>query len=142
MAEPKVGEPYHQEYYKGEAEDAGKVLAIDESVTGPTGSYDQVVKTEDTTPLEPDLVEHKWYAHGRGLRPGEVRQGRRREGHPREDHPARDGQGVSTILPVARRSSSVSSASAAASRPNVAPTGGSMAPDSMWGSRASHWPRT
>jgi hypothetical protein len=67
LAEPTVGTKYRQEYYEGEAEDVGKVLATDESVTGPTGSYDRVVKTEDTTPLEPDVLEHKWYAPGVGV---------------------------------------------------------------------------
>jgi hypothetical protein len=66
-AEPKVGESYYQEFYKGEAEDQGKVLATDESVTGPTGSYDDTVKTADSTPLEPDILEHKWYARGVGF---------------------------------------------------------------------------
>ena len=66
LAHPKVGATYQQEYYEGEAEDVGRVLATDQSVTGPTGTYDKVVKTEDTTPLEPDLVEHKWYAPGVG----------------------------------------------------------------------------
>ena len=36
-------------------------------MTGPTGSYDNVVKTADTTPLEPELLEHKWYAPGVGF---------------------------------------------------------------------------
>jgi hypothetical protein len=66
LADPKVGARYQQEFYKGEAEDVGEVLATDESVTGPTGRYDRIVKTEDTTPLEPGLVEHKWYAPGVG----------------------------------------------------------------------------
>ena len=66
LAEPKVGSTYQQEYYKGEAEDVGEVIARDLSVTGPTRTYDDVVKTEDTTPLEPGLVEHKWYAPGVG----------------------------------------------------------------------------
>ncbi|MGH3458396.1 hypothetical protein [Aeromicrobium sp.] len=67
MAEPKVGATYYQEHYKGEAEDEGEVLAIDESVTGPTGSYDNVVKTADSTALEPEILEHKWYARGIGF---------------------------------------------------------------------------
>ena len=67
VADPKVGRTYHQEYYKGEAEDVGEVIATGESVTGPTGTYDRVVTTEDTTALEPDLVEHKWYAPGVGI---------------------------------------------------------------------------
>ena len=67
MAEPKVGAAYYQEFYKGEAEDQGEVLALDESVTGPTGSYDGAVKTADSTALEPDVLEHKWYARGVGF---------------------------------------------------------------------------
>jgi hypothetical protein len=67
LAHPAVGKAYQQEYQKGEAEDRGEVLAIDEKVTGPTGSYDHVVKTADTTPLEPRLVENKWYAPGVGI---------------------------------------------------------------------------
>ena len=139
MAKPKVGDVYYQEYYKGEAEDQGKVLAIDDSVTGPTGSYDDVVKTADTTPLEPDLLEHKWYAPGRRLRAGEdIEGGDETVTLVKLTRP--DGQGVSRTLPVARRSSRVSSASAASSRANVAPIGGSIAPDSRCGSRASHCP--
>lgn len=67
MAEPKVGTAYYQEFYRGEAEDQGKVLALDEPVTGPTGSYDNAVKTADSTALEPDVLEHKWYARGVGF---------------------------------------------------------------------------
>lgn len=67
LAKPTIGDFYYQEYYQGEAEDQGKVLAIDESVTGPTGSYDNTVKTADTTPLEPDILEHKWYAKDVGF---------------------------------------------------------------------------
>ena len=67
MGKPTVGASYYQEYYQGHAEDEGKVLALDESVTGPTGSYDNLVKTADSTKLEPDLLEHKWYAPGVGF---------------------------------------------------------------------------
>lgn len=67
VAKPTVGRSYRQEYYKGEAEDRGKVVAIDEKVTGPTGSYENVVKTADTTRLEPGLIENKWYTKGVGI---------------------------------------------------------------------------
>ena len=60
--EPEPGQAYRQEYYAGEAEDRGKVLSLDESITVPYGSFDGVLKTEDTTPLEPDVLEHKYYA--------------------------------------------------------------------------------
>ena len=66
QADPKVGETYRQEYYEGEAEDMAKVLSLSESVTVPYGSFDQVLVTKEWTPLEPGLVEHKYYAPGVG----------------------------------------------------------------------------
>jgi hypothetical protein len=65
-ADPKVGMRYRQEYYKGEAEDAGEILSLDEQVEVPFGRYDNVLKTKDYTPLEPDVVENKYYAKGVG----------------------------------------------------------------------------
>jgi hypothetical protein len=65
-AKPRPGMTYRQEYYKGEAEDAGKVLSVDAKVTVPFGSFDNCVKTEDTTRLEPGVVEFKYYAPGVG----------------------------------------------------------------------------
>ena len=62
-----VGESYHQEYLKGEAEDVGTVVALDDGVSVPYGSFDHVVVTEDTTPLEPQILEHKFYASGIGV---------------------------------------------------------------------------
>jgi hypothetical protein len=67
QADPKVGETYHQEYYEGEAEDMAKVLSLNESVTVPYGSFDHVLETKEWTPLEPGLVEHKYYASGVGF---------------------------------------------------------------------------
>lgn len=61
-----IGEKYRQEYYKGEAEDMAELLSISESVTVPYGSFDHVVQTKDYTPLEPDLLEYKYYAEGIG----------------------------------------------------------------------------
>jgi hypothetical protein len=66
QADPKVGETYRQEYYEGEAEDMAKVLDLNESVTVPYGSFDHVLVTKEWTPLEPGLVEHKYYAPGVG----------------------------------------------------------------------------
>jgi len=66
-AKPKAGDRYRQEYYRGEAEDMGEVLGVDERVDVPFGHFDGVLKTKDTTPLEPDVVEHKYYASGIGL---------------------------------------------------------------------------
>ena len=43
------------------------MLSLTKKVTGPTGTYAGVLQTEDTTPLEPKLVEHKYYARGVGV---------------------------------------------------------------------------
>jgi len=67
LAQPTVGESYHQEFRKGEAEDVGKVIAIDDTVTVPYGPLDRVVVTQDTTPLEPQILEHKFFAPGVGV---------------------------------------------------------------------------
>ena len=42
-------------------------LALDESLEVGSESYDDLLLTEDSTPLEPGLVEHKYYARGTGL---------------------------------------------------------------------------
>ncbi len=61
-ADPVPGLAYRQEYLAGEAEDRASVLRNAERLTVPAGSFDDVVVTEDTTPLDPGLVEHKFYA--------------------------------------------------------------------------------
>jgi hypothetical protein len=38
-AQPTVGESYHQEFLKGEAEDVGTVVALDDNITVPYGSW-------------------------------------------------------------------------------------------------------
>jgi hypothetical protein len=65
-AEPEVGLRYRQEYLRGEAEDAGEVLSVDATARVPAGFYEGALRTRDTTPLEPDLVEEKTYAKGVG----------------------------------------------------------------------------
>ena len=66
-ADPTVGQKYRQEYYAGVAEDNGEVLALGESATVPAGSYDDLLKTADTNALEPDVLEHKYYARDVGV---------------------------------------------------------------------------
>jgi hypothetical protein len=66
-ARPEVGDTYRQEFYQGEAEDAAEVLSVTERVTVPFGTFDRVVTTKDYTPLEPNMLEHKYYARGVGL---------------------------------------------------------------------------
>jgi hypothetical protein len=62
-----LDQEYYQEYYPGRAEDKGQVLSVNESVTVPFGSFDQVVKTFDFSSLEARAQEHKFYAPGVGL---------------------------------------------------------------------------
>jgi hypothetical protein len=65
-ASPKVGKTYRQEYEKGVAEDMAKALKLDGSVKVPYGSFDNVLVTDEWTPLEPNVAEHKYYAAGVG----------------------------------------------------------------------------
>jgi hypothetical protein len=67
LGDPQVGDRYRQEYYKGEAEDFGEVLKVDESIDVPYGSYDHVLVTKDWTPLEAKVLENKFYARGVGV---------------------------------------------------------------------------
>lgn len=60
-------EQYRMEYYPGVAEDMAKVLSVEEKVTVPYGSFDDVLKTMEWTPLEPGVLEHKFYAEEIGL---------------------------------------------------------------------------
>lgn len=62
-----VGKPYRQEYYPGEAEDMAEVVDMTESATTPAGTFDNLLRTLETTPLEPNQREHKYYAQGVGL---------------------------------------------------------------------------
>ncbi len=66
LADPKVGDEYAQMDYPGTAEDRSKVLSIDESVEVPFDSYTGALQTEDSTPLEPEVVEHKFYVRDVG----------------------------------------------------------------------------
>jgi hypothetical protein len=61
-AHPQIGQKYRQEYKKGEAEDNGEVLATNHLVEVEAGNYEDAVVTMDTTAIEPDVVEYKFYA--------------------------------------------------------------------------------
>jgi hypothetical protein len=66
-AQPRVGATYQQEFAPGVAEDRFQILSISERVSVPYGSFRNVVKTKDFTPLNPTLLDNKWYAPGAGL---------------------------------------------------------------------------
>ena len=66
FAQPVVGKVYRQELFLGEAEDAAEVIALNETVTVPSGTYSHCLQTEDFTPIDPDNTEFKYYAPGIG----------------------------------------------------------------------------
>jgi hypothetical protein len=66
-ARPRPDGAYRQEYYRGHAEDFAQVLRKVDSVTVPAGSYEDVLETKEFTPLEPKILEHKYYARGVGV---------------------------------------------------------------------------
>jgi hypothetical protein len=65
-ANPRPGLSYRQEYYAGEAEDKGEVIMTDAKAEVPFGHFDPVLMTQDTNPLEPKVLEFKFYARGVG----------------------------------------------------------------------------
>lgn len=67
LADPREGDTYRQEFYAGEAEDLAMVYALGETVEVPFGSYEDVLVTEDWTPLDPAIHERKWYAPDVGV---------------------------------------------------------------------------
>lgn len=66
-AHPRVGDGYRQESDPGVAEDRAQVLSVDETVNLELGLFTHLLVTEETTPLEPDVLERKYYAPGVGL---------------------------------------------------------------------------
>ena len=65
-AHPAIGDFYRQEFDFQNAEDFAEVVGLTASVTVPFGSFNNCLDTRETTPLEPDLHEHKFYAAGVG----------------------------------------------------------------------------
>ncbi len=63
---PVPGAPYRQEYGPGHAEDMGQVVAVNDSVKVPYGSFGGCVRTKEWSLLEPG-TEKKWYARGVGV---------------------------------------------------------------------------
>jgi hypothetical protein len=65
-ANPRVGQSFQQESFKGEAEDRFRILDLATSVTTPAVSSQNAMLTRETTPLEPKVVDHKYYVQGIG----------------------------------------------------------------------------
>ncbi len=61
-AQARVGDRYRQS-----TEEEGEVLSLDERAVGELGNYDGVLMTRQSSPLEPGVVRHGYYAPGVGL---------------------------------------------------------------------------
>jgi hypothetical protein len=62
-----VGSKFQQEIAPNVAMDRSQIVSMEERVNTPDGSFDDVVKSKETTPLEPTALEYKYYAAGVGL---------------------------------------------------------------------------
>jgi hypothetical protein len=65
-ADPTVGDAFRQEYYAGEAEDMAEITEVGVARSIGIGDYDDVVVMTHWTPLEPEVIEEKWYARDVG----------------------------------------------------------------------------
>lgn len=66
-ARPRAGQRFRQEYYKGHAEDHSAVLSTDMSIVVPYTAAAHALQTKEWTPLEPDVLDHKYYIRNVGL---------------------------------------------------------------------------
>jgi hypothetical protein len=65
-AHPAAGQSFQQEAFKGQAEDRFRILTMATSITTPAVSSQMAMLTEETTRLEPGVVDHKYYVQGIG----------------------------------------------------------------------------
>jgi hypothetical protein len=63
---PRVGQTGRQEYYRGQAEDHYRVKTLSARVKTPGASSARALLTEEWTPLEPGVIDHKYYVRGVG----------------------------------------------------------------------------
>jgi hypothetical protein len=65
-ASPTVGHVLEQEHYPGHAEDRFQVIDLAATVRVPFGAFHDALLTKEWTPLEPDVIDHKFYVRGVG----------------------------------------------------------------------------
>jgi hypothetical protein len=65
-AHPHIGDFYRQEFALETAEDYAAVTSLTDTIVVPAGTFTNCLGTPETTPLEPALMEEKWYAPGVG----------------------------------------------------------------------------
>lgn len=65
-AHPRVGQTGRQEFYKGHAEDHFQVVSVQATVRVPYVASQGALLTKEWTPLEPGVLDHKFYVRGIG----------------------------------------------------------------------------
>ena len=65
-AHPRAGQSARQEDLKGQAEDHFQVLRRGVALTVPFKAFRRTLLTKEWTPVEPDVLDHKYYARGIG----------------------------------------------------------------------------
>jgi hypothetical protein len=65
--DPQAPSTYRQEFYPGHAQDMAWIVDLSQSVKVPFRKFDDVLETLEWSPLEPDVIEKKYYAAGFGL---------------------------------------------------------------------------
>ena len=63
---PKQGQKFYQEQAPGVGLDRAEIVATDEKVTTPAGTFDRCVHVVETSALEKGMRDHKWYMAGIG----------------------------------------------------------------------------
>ena len=63
-AHPAVGDSFHQEYLKGEAEDQADVIETGERIAVRYDTFTDTMRTKDYTALDTAVVENKLWARG------------------------------------------------------------------------------
>jgi hypothetical protein len=66
LARPRVGMRYRQEFYEGHAEDRARIMSLRERAEVPFGFFRPVLMIREENPLEPRVLEYKFYARGVG----------------------------------------------------------------------------
>jgi hypothetical protein len=66
-AHPMVGQTRAQEHFPGHAEDHFRVIGVSAAVRVPLLASNDAVLTKEWTPLEPGVVDHKYYVRDVGM---------------------------------------------------------------------------
>jgi len=64
---PLVGARHYQEVAPGVALDRAEILSINEALQTPAGEFKDILKVEETSPLDPGAKAYKYYGSGIGL---------------------------------------------------------------------------